>query len=869
MEKLGVNEIRERYLAFFEGKGHKRLPGFSLVPDGDKSLLLINAGMAPMKPFFMGQATPPSPRVTTCQKCVRTCDIEEVGKTARHGTFFEMLGNFSFADYFKRDTINWAWEFITKNLEIPVDKLYVTVYLDDDESHGIWEKEVGVAPDRIHRLGKDDNFWELSVGPCGPCSEIFYDRGAEFGQDDFVKSVTAGEDRFLEVWNLVFIQFEKDEAGNYSDLPAKGIDTGMGLERMAMVMQNVGSIFDVDTIKAVRDEVCALSGKTYGNSFAPEAKQDVSIRLVTDHVRSVVFMMSDHIAPSGEGRGYVLRRLLRRAARHGKLLGIDGLFLTKLAQVVIDNSKNAYPTLVEQADRILKLITAEEARFYDTLDSGMALLKVKMSEVKQGGMLAGADAFKLHDTYGFPLELTREILEENGIGLDEAGFHAEMEAQKSRARAAREDAGYTGGDSSAFEGLALAPVEFIGYDFLTTNDAKILHVVPQGDNLMIATNRTPFYAESGGQKGDAGIIQTDSGKAEVVGCVKVEGGQFAHIAKIISGEIVAGQTAVLNVDQTHRMDTMRHHTATHLLHAALSKVLGAGATQAGASKGHDGLRFDFNHHQGLTKDEIMQLENIVNDFILQNIPVVIEEMGMDAAKARGAMALFGEKYGDVVRVVDIGGDSVELCGGTHLTSTGGIGAFKIISESGIAAGVRRIEAVVGKYALDHFKQTEDKLAEIATALKTPAHNLIKRIEQLMTTNKELENQLETLKTKVAQAATGDILSQGEQIGQITLYASNLEGVDMDGLRNLSDELISKMQGDSVLLLSARLGGSGNILIRATDSAVKAGIHCGNMVKAAATAAGGGGGGRPNMAQAGIKDIAKMQDAINAAKATIS
>jgi len=868
MKNLGINELREKFLAYFEGKQHLRLPSFSLVPDGDKSLLLINAGMTPMKPFFMGQATPPAGRVTTCQKCVRTCDIEEVGKTARHGTFFEMLGNFSFADYFKKDTISWAWEFLTKNLEIPVDKLWVTIYLDDDETFDIWHKEVGVPVDRIHRLGKDDNFWELSVGPCGPCSEIFFDRGAEFGGDDFVTSIQAGEDRFLEIWNLVFIQFEKDEGGNYHDLPAKGIDTGMGLERIAMVMQGVGSIFDIDTMKAVRDEVCKLSNKQYGGSFNPDAKQDTSIRLITDHVRSVVFMMCDQIAPSGEGRGYVLRRLLRRAARHGKLLGIDGLFLTKLAQMVIDNSKNAYPALAEQSERILKLITTEENRFYDTLDSGMSMLKSKISELGANGVLSGADAFKLHDTYGFPLELTREILEEESIGLDEAGFHAEMENQKARARAAREDAGYTGGDASAFEGLTFDPVNFVGYDELTA-DAKILYTVAQGDNVLIVADKTPFYAESGGQKGDFGTIQTDTGKADVVGCAKIDSGQFAHIAKIIAGEITTGQTAHFAVDKERRMDTMRHHTATHLLHSALAKVLGSGATQAGASKGHDGLRFDFNHHQALTKDEVIQLEDIVNDGILRNIPVVIEEMGMKEAKTRGAMALFGEKYGDVVRVVDIGGESVELCGGTHLSSTGGIGAFKIISESGIAACVRRIEAVVGKYALAHFRQAEEKLAEVSTLLKTPTPNLIKRIEQLITANKEAENQLSSLKSKMAQEATGDVLSQGEKVGEVMVYTAKLEGVDMDGLRNLSDDLISKIQGEGVLLLAGIADGKGSILIRANDTAVAKGIHCGNMVKAAATATGGGGGGRPNMAQAGIKDPSKIDDAIQAAKDTIT
>lgn len=863
MKKLSVNELREEYLAFFEEKQHLRLPSFSLVPHGDKSLLLINAGMAPMKPFFMGQVTPPAQRIVTCQKCVRTGDIEEVGKTARHGTFFEMLGNFSFADYFKEDTIKWAWEFLTKKLELPADKLWVTIYLDDDQAFNIWHKEIGVPAERIHRLDKCDNFWELSVGPCGPCSEIFFDRGAEFGTGDFVTSIQAGEDRFLEIWNLVFIQFEKDEEGIYNNLPAKGIDTGMGLERIAMVMQNVSSIFDIDTFKAVRDEVCQLSHKEYSGSFAQDKKQDISIRLITDHVRSVVFMICDQIAPSGEGRGYVLRRLLRRAARHGKLLGIEGLFLDKLAQIVINNNKNAYPALEEQAERILKLITTEESRFYHTLDSGLTMLKSKIAEIGAKGVLPGIDAFKLHDTYGFPLELTKEILEEEGLGLDEAGFHVEMEAQKTRARTAREDAGYTGGNASGFDDLGLEPVNFVGYDELTVV-GEILHIAEQDENILIVADKTSFYAESGGQKGDFGTIQTPTGKADVFGCVKIGGGQFAHIAKIIAGEITPGQEANFAVDKERRMDTMRHHTATHLLHSALAQVLGSGATQAGASKGFDGLRFDFNHHQALNKDELTQLEDIVNDAILRNIPVVIEEMGMEEAKARGAMALFGEKYGDVVRVVDIGGESVELCGGTHLTSTGGIGVFKILSETGIAAGVRRIEAVVGKYALDNFRLAEDKLTEISALLKTPAPNLIKRIEQLLSANKEAESQLASLKAKAAKEATGDILSQGEEVNGIMVYKANLSGVDMDGLRNLSDDLISKMQGVGVLILAGTADNKGNILIRANDNALAKGVHCGNMVKAAATVAGGGGGGRPNMAQAGIKDIDKIDEAIQTA-----
>ena len=867
MKKLGVNELREKYLKFFEGHGHFRMPSFSLVPEGDKSLLLINAGMAPLKPYFMGTAVPPAARAATCQKCIRTGDIEEVGKTARHGTFFEMLGNFSFADYFKREAIQYAWDFVIRELEMPLEKLYFTVFLEDDEAEEIWHKEIGVPKEKIFRMGREDNWCELTVGPCGPCSEIFYDRGPEYGQDDFVASVTAGEDRYMEFWNLVFIQFYKDENGNYSDLPAKGIDTGMGLERIALISQGVDSIFDIDTMRAVRDKVCELLDVKYAGSFEPKDKQDASIRMIVDHARSVVFMMSDGITPGNGDREYVLKRLLRRAALHGSRLGAKGAFLSKLAQVVIDNSKHAYPELEKKAEHILKLIDVEEKRFYETLESGMTHLKTAIAGLKGGKVLAGADAFKLHDTYGFPLELTREILEEQGLGLDEDGFDAAMQEQKERARTSRADAGYTGGEGSALDGLTFPAVEFVGY---TENfaKAKVVHVAKQGEDTLIILDKTPVYAEAGGQKADFATIKTATGTAQVTGCVKIDCGQFAHITTTC-GEIQAGQDAEVSIDVKRRADITRNHTATHLLHAALCKVLGDGVTQAGASKSHDSFRFDFNHFEPMTKEEITAVEDIVNDAILRNLPVRIEEMPIDDAKKRGAIALFGEKYGDTVRVVDVGsGEWVELCGGTHLAQTGGIGAFKIVSESGIAAGVRRIEAVAGIYAIWHFRNTENKLAEVAGALKSPVNNVLERAQQLLAANKELSKQLEVLKQKDAQSSIGDILKKGEEIGGTTLYAANLDGVDMDGLRKLSDDLIGQMQGNSILLLAATADGKGNILARATKDAVSAGVHCGNIVKAAATAAGGGGGGRPDMAQAGIKDISKMDEAVKAAKGSI-
>ena len=874
MKKLGLNEIREKFLSFFESKDHLRLPSFSLIPENDKTLLLIVAGMAPMKPYFTGQAVPPAQRVATSQKCMRTADIEVVGKTARHATFFEMLGNFSFGNYFKKETIAWAWEFVTQNLEIPKDKLYVTIYLDDDDAHKIWNEKAGVPTDRIFRMGKEDNFWELASGPCGPCSEIFYDRGPAYGQDDFMTSIMADEDRYVEFWNLVFIQFNKSEDGTYSDLAAPSIDTGMGLERISMIMQDVDSLFDVDVMVAIRDEICGIAGMPYGS----DAKKDVSIRIITDHIRSAVFMISDGIIPGSEGREYVLRRLIRRAARHGRLLGMSDRFLARLTAVVITNFGAAYPELIEKQDYIAKLINQEEQRFYENLDSGMSLLLKLKDDAKKANskVIAGADAFKLHDTFGFPLELTREILEEEGFSVDDDGFREEMEKQRSRARAAREDSAYSAGGTSVFDGISAPSTNFEGYTRTSVEDAKILYIAlddqlvelaAKGADVAVIVDATPVYAESGGQMADFATITTPGGEISVTDCVKTGGGHFVHVGKVVSGEVKVGQAAKIVIDSPRRTGIMRHHSATHLLHMALRDVLGAHVTQAGGAKFPDRLRFDFTHFAPVSPEELAKIEDIVNSAILRDLPINIEEMPIADAKAKGAVALFGEKYGDIVRVVDIDGISTELCGGTHLKSTAQIGSFKIVSENGISAGTRRIEAIVGEAALAYFRDACAKLAEISTFLKTQPENLMGRVGQLINTAKDAERQLAKLRQADAKSNLDDILAGTEDIGGIAVASATLHDVEMEGLRGLSDALIDKM-GSGVVLLASIADGKGNILVRSSKDLLAKGIHCGNIVKAAATAAGGGGGGRPDMAQAGIKDAGKVEVAMEAAKAVL-
>jgi len=863
MEKLGLNEIREKFLEYFEKQGHLRLKSFSLIPHNDKSLLIINSGMAPMKPYFAGTQTPPRNRVATCQKCIRTGDIEEVGLSDRHGSFFEMLGNFSFGDYFKREAIKWAWEFMIDILKFDADKLHVTVYHEDDEAYNIWEKEVGLASSRIFRMGKDTNFWEHGLGPCGPSSEIFYDRGPKHGQDDFLASDAAGEHRYIEVWNLVFTQFSKEEDGSYSNLANPNIDTGMGLDRMAMVMQGVPSIFDVDTAKAIREQACKIAKITYG----ADAKRDISIRVITDHIRSIIFMTADGILPGNEGRGYVLRRLLRRAVRHGRLLGIREAFLVRLAEVAIIQSDKAYPELAEKRDYIHKLIGTEEARFHETLDSGMELLRSMIADLQKNGTKAlnGTDAFKLYDTYGFPLELTQEILEEQGFKLDEAAFRSEMEKQRKRGRDAREESTFLGAGATVYDGLDCPPTEFVGHDTGVVENARILFV-DSGENgaVSVIVDRTPIYAEGGGQRGDSGKIVCPNGAVDVTDCKRVGDGLFVHIG-VSTGVVNVGDIAKITFDAAMRSKITAHHSATHILHGVLKQVLGGHVQQAGSLVTENRLRFDFTHFAPVSQDELSKIEKIVNALIFENCTISIESKSLDEARASGATALFGEKYGERVRVVTIE-DHAELCGGSHVGTTAEIGVFKILSEAGIAAGVRRIEAVCGPAAIDDYKRSEALVSQAAATLKTKPENLLAKIEQLLTANKEAARELEQLKAKSANSAIDDILAAQQEVGGITLLCGNIPNADINGLRNLGDALLAKVPA-GVCVLTTTTADKATIIAMAADEAIKAGAHCGNLIKAAATAAGGGGGGRPNMAQAGIS-ADEVDIAIEAAKKTL-
>jgi len=867
---MALNDIREKYLAFFETKGHLRLPSFSLVPENDKSLLIINSGMAPMKPYFAGTATPPRKRVTTCQKCVRTGDIENVGKSGRHVSFFEMLGNFSFGDYFKKEAIPWAWEFMTEVLKFQPERLFISVYLDDDEAANIWKDDVGVDPARIVRMGRPDNFWEHGLGPCGPCSEIYFDRGSQYGQDDFLASVTADEDRYIEVWNLVFTQFSKEEDGSYSNLANPNIDTGMGLDRMALVMQGVDSIFEIDTIKSIRDTVCTIAGADYGKNPA----NDLSIRIVTDHIRPIVFMTADGILPSNEGRGYVLRRLLRRAVRHGRSLGISDLFLSRLAKTVIAQSGGAYPEIKEKSDYIFKLVDTEESRFHETLDAGMEILRNLISglEASKTPTLPGFEAFKLYDTYGFPVELTQEILAEHGFGLDEDGFSQEMEKQRTRGRQAREESTFLGADTTVYDGLTTPPTEFFGHTANELKSCKIQHLIvkgemadsaAEGDEVVVIVNKTPIYAEGGGQAGDGGIIKTSSGTVVVRDCLKVSGGFFAHMGIVSQGAVSTEDKCEIFVDTDKRAASARHHTATHLLQAALRAVLGSHVQQSGSLVTPDRLRFDFTHFSPLSPENITDIENMVNSFIFAAAPVSAAEMNIDEARNVGALALFGERYGEVVRVVSIGDESRELCGGIHVDNTAKIGLFKLISENGIAAGVRRIEALCGPLAIAHFQNMENTLNTACAHLKTKPDALISRIEQLQAATREAERELARIRAKDAGSAIDDILAKREQIAGCELVCGELAGVDINDLRNLGDRLLAKITKGIAILISTT-DNRANIIAMAAPDAVSAGVHCGNIIKAAANAAGGGGGGRPNMAQAGIP-AEKSQTALTTAK----
>ena len=879
-KSYGVNELRRMYLEFFESKGHLAMKSFSLVPHNDNSLLLINAGMAPLKPYFTGQEIPPRRRVTTCQKCVRTGDIENVGKTARHLTFFEMLGNFSFGDYFKHEAIAWSWEFLTKVLGLEEDRLYPSIYGEDDEAFDIWTKEVGVAPEKITRFYRDpetgecDNFWEHGAGPCGPCSEIYYDRGEKYGCGKPDCKVGCDCDRFMEVWNNVFTQFNGDGHGGYEELENKNIDTGMGLERLAVVMQDVDSVFDIDTMKAIRDKVCELCGKTYQT----DALDDVSIRLITDHIRSSTFLISDGVMPSNEGRGYVLRRIIRRAARHGRMLGIEGTFLAKIAQVVIDESKDGYPELEEKKDFILKVLTQEEEKFAKTIDQGLNILSEMEEKMQSEGkkVLSGEDAFKLYDTYGFPIDLTEEILEEKGFSYDEAGFEACMEKQRQTARGARKETNYMGADANVYNDID-SPIttEFVGYDcldsrekvaFLTTQD-EVVEALSDGDKGSIIVAKTPFYATMGGQQGDKGIIKSATGTFVVEDTVKVVGNRVAHVGYVSEGMISSDDEVELHVDKVLRAKTCRNHSATHLLQKALREVLGTHVEQAGSYQDGERTRFDFSHFSAMTPEEIAKVEAIVNEKIAEAIPVETAVMSVDEAKKTGAMALFGEKYGEKVRVVSMGDFSKEFCGGTHVKNTGEISAFKIISESGVAAGVRRIEAITGDNVFAYYAKLEDELNQAAKVVKSTPANLVDRLEHLMAELKALQSENESLKSKAAKDALGDVMDQVAEVKGVKLLATSVDGVDMNGLRDLGDQLKEKL-GDGVVVIASSCDGKVNLIAMATDNAMAAGAHAGNLIKAIASKVGGGGGGRPNMAQAGGKNPAGIPDAIAEAKTAL-
>lgn len=867
MQKYGVNELRKMFLEFFESKGHLAMKSFSLVPHNDKSLLLINSGMAPLKPYFTGQEIPPSKRVTTCQKCIRTGDIENVGKTARHGTFFEMLGNFSFGDYFKKESIRWTWEFLTDVVGLDPDRLYPSVYLDDDEAWEIWNKDIGIPAERIFRFGKEDNFWEHGSGPCGPCSEVYYDRGKKYGCGSPDCTVGCECDRYMEIWNNVFTQFDNDGNNNYTELEQKNIDTGMGLERLACIVQEVDSMFDIDTMKALRDHVCRLANAEYGR----DEETDVSLRVITDHIRSVTFMISDGIMPSNEGRGYVLRRLLRRACRHGRLLDIPGEFLVELAQNVIEGSKDGYPELEEKKEFIFKVIAKEEEQFNKTIDQGLSILSDMVAETEKKGekTLDGQNAFKLYDTYGFPLDLTKEILEEKGMSVDEKGFKEAMEIQRKTAREAREVTNYMGADVTVYESIAPGiTTEFVGYDNLSyesevtvlATDTELVDALSDGERGTIFVEKTPFYATSGGQEADKGIIRTADGEFIVEDVVKLLGGKFGHIGHVSKGMIKVGDKVALEVDTDNRMLSANNHSATHLLHKALRMVLGNHVEQAGSSVNADRLRFDFTHFSALTEEELKKVEAIVNEQIMNCLNVKVQNMPIEEAKKTGAAALFGEKYGSIVRVVSMGDFSIEFCGGTHVANTGVITAFKILSETGVAAGVRRIEALTSKGLLKYYDELEEKLHEAAKLLKAAPDKLTDKISHLQAENKALHSEVESLKSKLAQDAMGDVMDQVVEVKGVKLLATKVEGVDMNGLRDLGDQLKKKL-GEGIIVIASATDGKVSLMATATKGAIDKGAHAGNLIKAIAGLVGGGGGGRPNMAQAGGKNPAGMDEAI--------
>lgn len=872
MEWTGLNELREKYLSFFESKGHLRLPSFSLVPQGDKSLLLINSGMAPMKKYFTGEVTPPRKRVTTCQKCIRTPDIESVGHTARHGTYFEMLGNFSFGDYFKHEACPWAWEFLTKVLEIPADRLYCSIYEDDDEAFDIWNKEVGVPADHIVRLGKEDNFWEHGQGPCGPCSEIYFDRGEKYGCGKPDCKVGCECDRFMEIWNNVFTQFENDGNNNYTPLAHPNIDTGMGLERLACVMQDVDNIFEVDTVQNIMKKVSDIAGVSYHDND----KSDISLRVITDHIRSTTFMVGDGVMPSNEGRGYVLRRLLRRAARHGRLLGIDRPFLTEVAEVVINENRNAYPNLVEKHDFIMKVIGAEEENFNRTIDTGTQLL-FEMIENSKTSVLSGEDAFKLQDTFGFPIDLTKEMLLEKGMTVDEERFKELLSEQKLRAKA---DAA-SKSVAEAWKGNAditknFDKTVFVGYKEYTS-ESKVLAIIKDGEQVDFADigeevalvlDKTPFYAESGGQVGDTGVISCGGFTFEVADTVKTQNGVYLHVGSVTDGLLKKDETVTAEIDVDKRKATMRNHTAAHLLQAALREVLGSHVEQAGSFVSPTVSRFDFSHFSAMTTEELTAVEKRVNEIILENIPVVTKEMPIEEAKKLGAMALFGEKYGDIVRVVRAGDFSTEFCGGTHVDNTGKLGLYKILSESSVAAGIRRIEAVTGTGVLDYIYENDRLISSTAVAMKlSNSHEIATKAAALSTQVKTLEKQVEELNAKIASASAKDMLSNAKQIGNIKLIVSRVDGVQGGDLRMMADSA-KENDPSTVAVFASVCGEKLSFACACGKDAVASGAHAGNIVRAVAEVAGGKGGGKPDSAMAGGKDVSKVDEALSSAEKTV-
>ena len=870
MQQMGLNEIRSKFLKFFESKDHYLKESASLVPHNDKSLLLINSGMAPLKNYFAGVEVPPSVRMTTCQKCIRTGDIENVGKTARHGTFFEMLGNFSFGDYFKEQSIAWGWEFVTQHLNIPQEKVWVTVYEEDDEAFEIWENQIKIPKERIVRLGKDDNFWEIGIGPCGPCSELYFDRGEEYGCDNPDCKPGCDCDRYLEFWNHVFTQFDRDEEGNYGQLEHKNIDTGMGLERMACIMQDVDTIFDVDTIKHILNTVEKMADVEYGK----DVKTDVSIRIITDHIRAVSFLVADGVLPSNEGRGYVLRRLLRRAARHGKLLGIKENFLYKLVDEVIKVSGEAYPELVEKENYIKKVIRIEEEKFNETIEQGMEILASYIAQLKKNGetTLSGENAFKLYDTYGFPVDLTKEILEEEHLSIDEESFNEEMNKQRERARSARGNMDGEGWKEDPLSKLDSSVAStFEGYNELENSgiikaivkDNEIVESAVAGDKVVVVLDQTTFYPEGGGQAGDTGLLvnKNEDIVVEVVDTKKGANNTIKHIGLVKSGMINNGERLTTIVNKETRMASARNHSATHILHKVLKEVLGDHVNQAGSLVTPERLRFDVTHFEAITKEELKVIEEKVNDIILESLNITCENMSISDAKNKGAMALFGEKYGEEVRVVSMGDYSIELCGGTHLTNTSQIGMFKILSEGGVAAGVRRIEAITGRSVYNYLKEKEEVISNVCSNLKTKEDSLSQKVTSLIEENKSLSKELHDMKTKMSLQAIDSVLDSKVDVNGVNLVTTKFEGMDMNTLKEVADNLRDKLVS-GVVVLANIADDKLNLVVTSTKDAVDKGVHCGNIVKAIAQVAGGKGGGRPNMAQAGAPDVSKVDEALN-------